>query len=112
MKNGRDGLGRDAAMKLQSLSLAALAAAGALAAAPALGAEPAYKAPRTAFGQPDLQGVWTNATITPLERPAVLGDRLVLSEQEADRAESGNAQRVSATREPTKAGTKVDDLPP
>jgi len=99
-------------MKLQSLSLAALAAAGALAAAPALGAEPAYKAPRTAFGQPDLQGVWTNATITPLERPAVLGDRLVLSEQEAERAESGNAQRVSATREPTKAGTKVDDLPP
>ena len=26
--------------------------------------------PRTADGLPDLQGIWTNATITPLERPA------------------------------------------
>ena len=93
-------------MKLQMLTLAALAAAGATAAAPA------YKAPRTAFGQPDLQGVWSNATITPLERNPALGDRLVLSEQEAQRAEAGNAARVSATREPTKAGAKVDDLPP
>ena len=25
--------------------------------------------PRTADGQPDLQGYWTNATYTPLERP-------------------------------------------
>ncbi len=28
-----------------------------------------YKAPRTPDGQPDLQGFWTNATLTPLERP-------------------------------------------
>jgi len=100
-------------MKLSILSVAALAAAvGALAAGPALAAGAvAYKAPRTASGQPDLQGVWTNATITPLERAPELGERLVLSEQEAQRAESGNAARVSATREPTKASTKVDDLP-
>ena len=25
---------------------------------------------RTADGQPDLRGIWTNATITPFERPA------------------------------------------
>jgi len=30
---------------------------------------PAYRAPRTPDGQPDLQGFWTNATYTPLERP-------------------------------------------
>jgi len=30
---------------------------------------PSYKAPRTPDGQPDLQGFWTNATYTPLERP-------------------------------------------
>jgi hypothetical protein len=29
----------------------------------------ADKTPRTPDGQPDLQGFWTNATYTPLERP-------------------------------------------
>jgi hypothetical protein len=27
---------------------------------------------RTPDGHPDLQGVWTNATLTPVERPAAL----------------------------------------
>ena len=31
---------------------------------------PTYKVPRTPDGQPDIQGFWTNATYTPLERPA------------------------------------------
>ena len=30
---------------------------------------PTYRAPRTPDGQPDIQGFWTNATYTPLERP-------------------------------------------
>lgn len=42
-----------------------------------------YKAPRTADGHPDLQGIWTNATLTPVERPKMLGNKLVLSEPEA-----------------------------
>ncbi|MXY04541.1 MAG: hypothetical protein F4Y55_01565 [Gammaproteobacteria bacterium] len=44
-------------------------------------AEP-FAAPRTDFGHPDLQGTWTNATITALERPDQF-DRLVLTEAEA-----------------------------
>ena len=44
-------------------------------------AEP-LAAPRTDFGHPDLQGTWTNATITALERPDQF-DRLVLTEAEA-----------------------------
>jgi hypothetical protein len=28
---------------------------------------------RTPWGSPDLQGTWTNSTLTPLERPAALG---------------------------------------
>jgi hypothetical protein len=41
-----------------------------------------YRAPRTADGQPSLQGMWTNNTITPLERPPELADRPFLSEAE------------------------------
>ena len=31
--------------------------------------------PRTPDGQPDLQGFWTNDTVTPLERPAEFGNK-------------------------------------
>ena len=39
--------------------------------------------PKTPDGQPDLQGVWTNITITPLERPAELAGKEFLTPQEA-----------------------------
>ena len=39
--------------------------------------------PRTADGHSDLQGVWTNATLTPLERPAVFAGKLTVSDAEA-----------------------------
>jgi hypothetical protein len=39
---------------------------------------------RTPDGQPDLQGVWTNATITPFERPTALHDRAFLTRAEAE----------------------------
>src|SRR4029453_14755863 len=38
---------------------------------------------KTAWGDPDLQGTWTNQTLTPLERPAEFANKPVLSEQEA-----------------------------
>jgi len=38
---------------------------------------------RTPDGQPDLQGVWTNATLTPFERPAQLAGKATITEQEA-----------------------------
>ena len=41
-----------------------------------------WTAPRTSFGQPDLQGVWANNSATPLERPKVLAGRPYLTEQE------------------------------
>jgi hypothetical protein len=46
--------------------------------------DPNYKAPRTPYGQPDLQGIWSNATVTPLERPSDLGDKAFFTEQEAE----------------------------
>ena len=53
----------------------ALAALSLLACSPA--AAQTYKAPRTAFGQPDLQGTWTNAALTRIERPDVLATVVV-----------------------------------
>lgn len=38
---------------------------------------------RTADGHPDLQGIWDNSTVTPLERPAPFAERAFFSEQEA-----------------------------
>jgi hypothetical protein len=39
--------------------------------------------PRTADGRPDLQGMWTNVTITRLERPAEFASKPVLTDAEA-----------------------------
>ena len=38
--------------------------------------------PRTSWGTPDLKGVWTGATVTPLERPISLQDKPLLTEEE------------------------------
>ena len=46
-------------------------------------AQSAYDPPRTSSGHPDLQGVFTWRTLTPLERPDTVGGRSVLSETEA-----------------------------
>jgi len=38
--------------------------------------------PRTPDGQPDLQGFWSNVSITPLERPAELGGKEYYTDRE------------------------------
>lgn len=38
---------------------------------------------RTSWGDPDLQGVWSYASLTPLERPAALKDREFFTQEEA-----------------------------
>jgi len=42
-----------------------------------------YVVPRTPWGDPDLQGLWSNQTSTPLERPAALEDKETLTPEEA-----------------------------
>ncbi len=41
-----------------------------------------YRAPRTVDGRPDLQGAWTNETLTRFERAPELGERLAMTEAE------------------------------
>jgi len=52
-----------------------------------------YTAPKTPWGEPDLQGIWSGDTLTPLERPAKFANRPVLTEQEADSIEEDIASR-------------------
>jgi hypothetical protein len=41
-----------------------------------------WKAPKTAWGDPDLQGVWSYATTTPLSKPDSAGDKTFLTDEE------------------------------
>ncbi|MEX0618839.1 MAG: hypothetical protein WDZ76_14940 [Pseudohongiellaceae bacterium] len=50
-----------------------------------------WEVPRTASGQPDLQGVWTNKTMTPLTRSQEFGDLRALSPEQVATLE-GNYQ--------------------
>src|SRR5215467_11104077 len=70
------------------LVIAALTLNGALAAAPT------WVVPRTPDGKPDLQGVWNNATVTPLERPKELGAREVYSDEEMEAVRKAAAEPV------------------
>jgi len=60
---------------------------------------------KTPDGQPNLQGVWTNATITPFERPAGLRDKAFLTEAEAERFE-----RQAATTRDEEAPPRAGDV--
>jgi hypothetical protein len=56
-----------------------------------------------AFGERDLQGIWTNATLTPLERPAEFAGREFLTEAEAVAYEKRVRERNDADRRETDA---------
>src|ERR1700692_1862954 len=54
--------------------------------------------PRTPDGQPDLQGIWSNATLTPLERPPELAGKQFLTEEEGAEYEKRVLQNNNADR--------------
>jgi len=62
--------------------------------------EGVYKVPRNAFGQPDLEGVWTNASLTSLERGPQF-KTLTISEEEARRVEEMRARMMAAQNRPS-----------
>ena len=71
--------------------------------APASTAKP-YRAPRTPDGKPDLQGFWSNATYTPLERPQNVTKEFYTPEEFEKRMKD----RIEADAEQTKPGTTAD----
>jgi hypothetical protein len=64
-------------------------------------------APRTPWGDPDLQGVWNVASGTPLERPVAYADREFLTDEELFQAEKEAGERTNADRRPG-TGTLAD----
>lgn len=66
--------------------------------------------PRTPWGAPDLQGIWDNRTITPLERPRQFTDRATLTAAEAAAYEASTAESRVDDRYYWDRGTRtVDD---
>jgi hypothetical protein len=63
--------------------------------------------PRTAAGQPDLQGYWTNATLIPLERPVELGNKEFYTEAEAAAIEK---QRILKENSQAKTDLHYDNV--
>ena len=69
-----------------------------------------WKAPRTPWGEPNLQGVWTSQSElgVPFERPAQFGTRQLLSDEEFAQRETQARQQLesdNAEFDPTTADT-------
>src|SRR5574339_495977 len=56
--------------------------------------------PRTPWGHPDLQGIWSNATTTPLERPAEFANKPLLTDDEVAAANAAVASRRNTDQAP------------
>jgi hypothetical protein len=93
---------------LLTLLSAVSAGAQAAPATPGSAAPPAKKfaVPRTPWGEPDLQGTYSNRTITPFERPANVGQREFFTPEEVAGLEK-RAQEQSGDESRNK-GTRAD----
>ena len=85
-----------------ALPVAAMVAAAWLIPAPAAGqeaaSEPEATTFRTPWGDPDLQGVWSYATFTPLQRPAEFAGRELLTPEEVAAQNLADATRATSER--------------
>jgi hypothetical protein len=96
---------------IAALSLSAVGQAPKAAAQTKAGVKPAPAAkpwapPHTPWGDPDLQGVWNDATSTPLQRPTGVKDKDVLSDDEA--AEFQNDLEFQLSRDRRDGGNETD----
>ncbi|NKB34921.1 MAG: hypothetical protein GKR91_17635 [Pseudomonadales bacterium] len=73
---------------------------------------PDYEVPMTEYGHPDLQGLWSDRSRTPLERPGNLGSKRAYTEQEiaelVQSAERG-AERASQPIDPNRGAPPLGE---
>jgi len=67
-----------------------------------------WAAPRTSWGDPDLQGTWNNGTITPLERPRGAGEKALLTKAEEEEINDQSDTRASVENRPRDAAQDVE----
>src|SRR5678816_2834273 len=85
---------------LSAAGLTPAAAAPAAAVDPTI-PRPGWTAPKTAWGQPDLSGYWSNATMTPLTRNTRVTNKATLTAAEARAAEKIFAEALAEADKPT-----------
>ncbi|HAT57590.1 MAG TPA: hypothetical protein DCS79_02150, partial [Gammaproteobacteria bacterium] len=72
----------------------------------------AYEAPRTEYGQPDLQGVWNFSSNIPMQRNRRFGEQEFLTAEEVE-AERARVEAAAAAAAAAAATRVVDpDAPP
>ena len=86
--------------------LVILSAAALLGFSPIQAAED-YTAPRTQWGQPDLQGVWNFSSDVPMQRPPELGDRQFLTQEEISAEQDQRLLRLGS-RQPIRAANGAE----
>ena len=63
--------------------------------------ESRYSLDRTPWGDPDIQGIWTNTSSTPFERPEEFGDRAFLTDEEFAEAQADAVQAAQEVESPS-----------
>jgi len=91
-----------AVVSLLAVSVAGQApsAAAKTAKAKSTAAAKTWTPPRTPWGDPDLQGIYNNATSTPLQRPSQFGEKDVLSDEEAEALQEQLTEAIDAAPRP------------
>ena len=68
------------------------------AAGPSGGGATAGPAPKTPWGDPDLQGIWTNTYEVPLQRPSRFANKEFLTEEEIAESDAQRGARLGQDR--------------